>query len=307
MTNTFADCPGNFISKITAHFAFPSPVTPGSVLFNEIMNSVPTGGAEFGELYNPTEKIYDLSTLRISCIDLETGVPNGFEQLSDGCYLFFPDDYIVLTDNPDYIKNNYVIENTDAFLQMNFPDLLTDGDMIVLQDNLGTTIDSLRFYSSWHFPLLNDVHGISLERLSSSRLTNDYTNWHSAAGSAGFATPGYRNSQYDDGGSGSADVTVEPEIFSPDNDGKNDVVNILFHFTTPGYLANIKVFDSKGRSIRTLVENELLGNDGTLSWDGINDDKEKARTGIYVFYIEVFNTNGDVKKYKKTCVLATRL
>ena len=85
------------------------------------------------------------------------------------------------------------------------------------------------------------------------------------------------------------------------------MVNISFHFTTPGYIANVKVFDSKGRPVRKLIENELLGNDGTFTWDGISDDKEKARTGIYVFYIEVFNLDGDIKEYKKTCVLATRL
>src|SRR6185295_10814424 len=109
---------------------------------------------------------------------------------------------------------------------------------------------------------------------------------------SGFATPGDMNSQQGEAGTGTSDVTIEPEVFSPDNDGFNDVVNILFHFSTPGYLANVKVYDSKGRSVRTLIENKLLGNDGSFSWDGVNDDKEKSRTGIYVFYIEVFNING---------------
>ena len=168
-------------------------------------------------------------------------------------------------------------------------------------------IDSLHYYSSWHFPLLNDRHNISLERLSATRPTNDSQNWHSASQTSGFATPGYKNSQLDEPGAGKDDVTIEPEVFSPDNDGKNDVVNVVFHFDTPGYLANVKVYDSRGRIVRTLIENQLLGNDGVFSWDGVNNDKEKSRTGIYVFYIQVFNLNGDEKEFKKTCVLATKL
>jgi hypothetical protein len=185
--------------------------------------------------------------------------------------------------------------------------LRTDEDIVVLKNTSGEAIDSLHYFADWHIPLLNDDHNVSLERLSFTRNTNDAGNWHSAAETAGFATPGYKNSQQSEGGNGSSDITIQPEVFSPDNDGHNDVVNILFHFTTPGYIANVKVFDSKGRPVRTLVENQLLGNDGNFSWDGFNDKSEKAHTGIYVLYIEVFNLDGDVKEYKKTCVLATRL
>jgi hypothetical protein len=46
---------------------------------------------------------------------------------------------------------------------------------------------------------------------------------------------------------------------------------------------------------------------GTYSWDGIMDDRSKARAGVYVVYFEAFNPNGDVKRYKKACVLAEQL
>ena len=38
-----------------------------------------------------------------------------------------------------------------------------------------------------------------------------------------------------------------------------------------------------------------------------NDKNEKARIGIYIVYMKVFNLNGDVKEYKKTCVVAGKL
>ncbi len=307
VSSTVSDCAGNQVSNSTINFATPSPVSPNDILINEVLFSANNGSAEFGEIYNASQKIIDLSTLTINNYSITSMQPNSPQQLSVGCYLLFPGSYLVLSDNAEQIKAHYIALNPDAFLDMAFPDLLTDEDIVVLKSNSAEMIDSLHYYSSWHFPLLNDVHNISLERLNPSRSTNDPQNWHSASENSRFATPGYKNSQYDEGGLGSNEVTVDPEVFSPDNDGKNDVVNILFHFTTPGYLANVKVFDSKGRAVRTLIENELLGNEGTFSWDGVNDSKEKARTGIYVFYIEVFNINGDVKKYKRTCVLATRL
>ncbi|MBA3972449.1 MAG: hypothetical protein H0X46_09985 [Bacteroidetes bacterium] len=56
-----------------------------------------------------------------------------------------------------------------------------------------------------------------------------------------------------------------------------------------------------------MIRNELLGTNGTFSWDGINDAREKARIGIYIIYFEVFDLSGTVKHYKKTCVLAGKL
>jgi hypothetical protein len=55
------------------------------------------------------------------------------------------------------------------------------------------------------------------------------------------------------------------------------------------------------------VRNELLAASGTFFWDGISDEKEKARIGIYIIYFEAFDTKGKLKKYKKTCVLAGKL
>ena len=84
-------------------------------------------------------------------------------------------------------------------------------------------------------------------------------------------------------------------------------MNINYHFDVPGYTANITIFDSKGQVVKPLIQNELLGIKGTFSWDGINADHEKARIGIYIIYFEVFDLEGDVRHYKKTCVLGGKL
>ncbi len=301
-----ADCPGNMIGTNSTFFQWGQNADSGDVVINEILFSAKTGGAEFVELYNRSNKAIDVKDLRITRIDLTTGIADPPVEITTECYVLLPYHYLVLTDKPDAVKSQYTTD-PNAFIQMNLPDLLTDEDIIVLQDAASHTIDQLHYYSSWQFPLLNDLHGVSLERINPNRTTQDKSNWHSASETSGFATPGLRNSQYSEVIGDGSSITVDPEIFSPDNDGTNDVTNITYHFDEPGFTANVDVFDDRGRLITHLVKNQLLGTDGSWSWNGITDKNEKARIGIYIIYMEAFDLKGDVKKYKKTCVLAGKL
>jgi hypothetical protein len=158
-----------------------------------------------------------------------------------------------------------------------------------------------------HFVLLEDLDGISLERIDPSRPSDDITNWGSAAESQGFATPGYQNSQALAAILGEEDINVFPEIFSPDNDGFQDVVTFTFQNTKPGMVGNIYIFDSNGRQVLHLLKNSLIGENSSVSWDGRNADNGLAPIGIYIVYIEVFDENGNTSKIKKTCVLAHQL
>ena len=103
------------------------------------------------------------------------------------------------------------------------------------------------------------------------------------------------------------ELVVVPLSFSPDIDGFDDVVNISYNFPSPGYVANVIVYDAKGRLVRNLVQNKLLGLSGTFSWDGVTEDAEKARIGIYIVFVEAFDLDGNVQSFKKTVVLAGHL
>jgi len=167
--------------------------------------------------------------------------------------------------------------------------------------------DSVTYNPDMHFSLLNDEDGVSLERLDFNRPAHDNTNWHSAAESVGFATPGYQNSQSKAADTSSPNVTVNPEVFSPDNDGIEDVVDINYSFDAGGFVGTILIYDAKGRLIKTVIQNELLGTAGTFSWDGTLENGEKGRLGIYVIYFEAFGLLGEIKQFKLSCVLAGRL
>jgi len=70
--------------------------------------------------------------------------------------------------------------------------------------------------------------------------------------SAGYRTPGYKNSQYRVPENLRGVVTVTPPILSPYNDCNEDFATISYRFPTPGYLANITIFDAAARPARYL-------------------------------------------------------
>ena len=269
-----------------------------------------TGGEDYIELYNRSDKVIDLSTLLLGSIKESPPNPPDTTLVSivDNQLLFLPDDYALLTVSPNAVKNQYITTNPDAFIQVDpFPSYNNDDGKVLLISYDEVVIDSFSYSEDMQFPLLVYYDGVALERINPEVSSNDDNNWHSAAESVGFGTPGYLNSQYVSNTDEGDDIIIEPEIFSPDNDGYDDVIGIKYKFDTPGYVMSVTIFNAEGYPVRKLVNNEYLGTKGSVSWDGIQDDNSKAPVGIYVFFITVYDVEGNVKKYKKTGVLATKL
>lgn len=151
------------------------------------------------------------------------------------------------------------------------------------------------------------MKGVSLERINYYRPTQDENNWHSAAQSAGFSTPGRENSNFSMNFSSENMIHLEPKLFSPDNDGYKDFLQIHYNFNGPGYVANIRIFDGEGRPVRRLANNELLEAKGYLTWDGTMDDQTKASIGAYILIFEIFEPGGNTSKFKKSCILGGNL
>ncbi len=102
-------------------------------------------------------------------------------------------------------------------------------------------------------------------------------------------------------------IHITPSIFSPDNDGVDDILRIQYKLDTPGFVVNITIYDLNGRLIKTLVRNNLLGIVGYWNWDGLNDRDEAAREGNYIILTELFNLEGGKLRYKDAVVLARKL
>ena len=71
---------------------------------------------------------------------------------------------------------------------------------------------------------------------------------------------------------------------------------------------NLRIYDIKGRLIRTLANGELAGTQGDIVWDGFDDNKQRARIGVYVIYLEATDrSSGKVMTAKAVAVVATKL
>jgi len=301
------DCVGNVIgSNNTAIFALPEQGFAGDLVINEVLFNPYTGGADFVEIYNNSTKFINLQNWNLA--NLENDSIDNYDELTSNPKLILPGEFVLLTKDGQAVENDYMNAVTSTFLQMGaLPTYSNDEGEVYLINNLNMVVDSFYYTDDMHFALLNSEDGVSLERIDYDRPSNDETNWHSAAEDVGFATPGYENSQYLKANTDDGEITVSPLTFSPDNDGVDDVANIAYHFPSPGFVASIIIYDSKGRLIKNLIQNELLGTSGTFSWDGINENAEKARIGIYIIFVEAFDLDGNIKTFKKTVVLAGHL
>jgi len=292
-------------------FGLAETADTGDVVINELLFNPWTNGVDYVEIYNRSLKIIDLSVLQLGTVKYSPPNPpdTSFYPIIHQQTILVPGAYALLTSSPATVEKQYVTSDPNVFLKTDpFPAYNNDEGTAILSTYTGEILDLFTYSEDMHYPLLNYVDGVSLERINFESPTDNRNNWHSAAESVGFGTPGVRNSQFTESSPDTEDqIMVEPEIFSPDNDGYNDVVSIKYTFEQPGYNMTVDVYDAHGRLVRKLVNNEYLGTSGAVNWDGIQDDNTKAPVGIYVFYVQIFDLSGNVKHYKKTCVLAAKL
>jgi hypothetical protein len=306
--NGVSDCIGNTAANNNAQFALPEPAGVSDLIINEVLFNPRTGGSDFVEVYNNSNKIISLKNWKLANTDSKTGEVSSIKIITGQPFTVFPQEYRVFTKDTANIKKEYPLSVEKTFFYMSsLPSYNNDVGAVILLNDKDEEVDRFSYTEKMHFPLLQSVKGVSLERIDFNRPTQDETNWHSASEAVGFATPGYKNSQFRETSPSSDNISIEPEIFSPDNDGNNDVVNIKYKFDSPGLVANITIYDANGRVIRNLVQNQLLGAEGVFSWDGFSDERQKARIGIYIIFFEAFGLKGELLRYKKTCVLAHKL
>lgn len=308
INDNIIDFSGNHLANDCIRFSLPQQPDWNDIVINEVLFNPYAGGVDFVEAYNRSEKSFDLNMLFIANRNSTT---NQFEQVyraSDTARLIFPDEYAVITTDPTQVRQFYHIENEKAFVRVqNLSSFNNDEGYVVLLDSNLNVIDELHYNESMHFKLLSDTKGVSLERINPNFESLSKSTWHSASQDAGFATPTYKNSQWVEPSQKNDEFTVSPETFSPDGDGKDDYLLISYKLPEEGCVATIRVFDSNGREVKRIASSMLLGTEGTLTWDGLSSKNQKLPIGIYVVSIEYFNLKGEVKKFKKTCVLAEKL
>jgi hypothetical protein len=188
-----------------------------------------------------------------------------------------------------------------------FPALDNNAGSVFLYTSTNTELDHYDYNKSQQLSLLSTQDGVSLERIRASGLSGA-GNFHSAAGTAGYATPGRPNSQAQDAVGNGQELTMVPELFTPDDDGQQDFTTLNYQLDQPGYVGSVTVYDALGQLTRRLLRNESLPTTGFVQWDGLDERGHKAAVGYYLVYVELFRpSGGERREYKKTVVVGARL
>jgi len=77
-----------------------------------------------------------------------------------------------------------------------------------------------------------------------------------------------------------SEFAVFPNVFTPNRDGFNDVVNFIVPESMMGNVT-VKIFGISGNMIRKPKN----ANQGTIQWDGLDEDGDLSLPGVYLYLI----------------------
>ncbi|MDR1602027.1 MAG: lamin tail domain-containing protein [Tannerella sp.] len=295
--------PGATNSPKGAPISPDDPVNPGlpeqhrtalenEIVFNEILPDPFDGGSEYLELYNRSEQFLFVFNLAIATRKSD-GTLNTRYPLSSIIDSIPPGGYIVLTTNKEGVLSFYAASAGQSVYEIRLPILNNTGSTLVLLSTTdGTVIDEISYSSKWHDIAIKNTKGVALERIDPDATTQDATNWTSAILSAGYGTPGYQNSQF--GRTVKSLLLSSPEYMSDMNEYR-----ITYQADRTGYRCHIQVFTVDGIRVAEITNNQLIGTDGEIYWNGYGSDGSRLRAGLYIFYAELYHPAGQHKIFKR--------
>ncbi|MDP6457470.1 MAG: lamin tail domain-containing protein [Candidatus Marinimicrobia bacterium] len=249
---------------------------------------------EFIEIVNLSDNVIDLAGWGFS--DADTSKIRLMPQ-----YSLPSEGYAVLTE--DSMVNWALPPDANTlFSPDGFPSLNNSGDAIYLFDPAAAVADSLIYTPEW-----GGAGYRSVEKLNPTLDSSVRSNWGTCV-AEGKMTAGVQNSIFLESLPATGSVLLEPNPFSPDGDGHDDLLYISYHLPFTQANVSILIFDRLGRSVRMLANNLASGSQGTLNWDGLTDSGERARIGIYILKVSAVEANSRRNaEWVKTMVLAEPL
>lgn len=298
------DCKGlPVMISFRPEFGLPELPETGDLRINEVLYLPDVGGSRFVELINVSEKIIDIKDIFLTNATGTT--PEGFK--INALYQLLPGNIVAVTEAPEYIIERYQPPSNANIVNGRVPTLPDKaGNLQVYTTILADKVilDDLNYSDDFHFGLLSNKRGTSIERIDPLGPTSNKSNWHSAASSVRNATPGYINSQFRQQ-MANADqfISIADPFLSPDGDGNRDALFIQYDLPTGGFRAKVAVYDSEGRLINTIANGEIVAASGNFKWDGSSDTGTRSRMGIYIILAELTGADGTILRLKKDVVL----
>ena len=263
----------------------------GDVVLNEFMTVPDSTQAEFVELV--TINTVQMDNWSISDNALSPKIFS-FGDLAEEQFLVLAADSIIT----EFLPENGKWKIPDG----GFPGLNNTSDGIYLYDMTGIIIDSLVYTLDWGI-----VENRSMEKYRPEFVSSDSSRWAVAVNETG-QTPGQTNSVYYDQLSKDGQLILEPNPFSPDGDGFDDLLYIKYKLPFENGVISIQIFDVIGRTIAVPYWNMFTAQENILTWDGKRKNGELARIGVYIIKVKAADQSSS-KTWEdiQTVVLAKKL
>jgi Lamin Tail Domain/FlgD Ig-like domain len=249
---------------------------PPPIVINEVMFK-PTGKAcEWIELANRSAGPLDIADWTL---EDSGGKPR---KIVDHSLTIDPGGFLVLVEDPDAFTATYgdTVASPSLRPAGGWPTLndvdgqLGFADAVAIRDGFGTAVDSVAYGEAWSRP------GFSIERISADEPSTDPANWSPHYGGAG-GSPGSMNSVSFFFPEGQRMLGLNPSTFSPNNDGRDDLVGISVRLPGAGQV-RLAIYDVAGRLVRRLVDGDPVEAARVTFWDGSDDRGKALPTGIYI-------------------------
>jgi hypothetical protein len=246
--------------------------TPSSpVRINELFPRATAGEPEWIELCN-------VSQMSINIKNWTFGNSESADTIALADFPLAPGDFIVLTSNGGLFRQRYPAKSR-LIVPSHWHTLDNYNDTISLWDAKHRLKETICYRSTWFTGWSNQ----SLERTSPASPGIDPASWSLAAS----PTPGQPNNALYLNSSPQPDITIGPLPFTPNGDGRDDLLSITIN-QTPASSATLTIYGFSGRKLRAFtgpLPRQIL-------WNGRQDNGEPAPVGPFFIVLETHSSKG---------------
>ncbi len=251
------------------------PTPGGAVRFSELMidppDSVPL---EWVEVTNTSDESLSLQ----GCFWRDaTGGTASVDTIPNEIYRLEPDSFLVIAKDST-IFNWSMIERNKVIIATGWTPLNNDTDTLVLFDVSGNKLDSVIYYDP------PENRSLIRTAYTNSPHASDWTAClGESPGTPGYASTGNTNPE----DSNDSHIQVQPNPFSPDGDGHEDLIAFQFNYPAAEIQVTLTVYDVNGRYLGKILENQRFNGVSSYQWDGHSGLNSRLRVGIYPFHVSV--------------------
>jgi hypothetical protein len=287
------------ISSVPIAYYIPGICGKGDMAINEVLFDPDHSGCRFIEITNCSSKLIDLSGLIAGAV--KEGVDTSWSGIiSAEKRMLSPGDLYAICSDPEALCARYFNHDELKIADPgDFPSMDSDtGSVFLMETANGICIDRIMYGNGMHFPFLSETSGVSLERMDPGSGSTNPANWHSASETSGFASPGMANSRSSAGRGEDLDIGLSGTCITPDNDGRDDLLEIRVNRIEPGSLIRIRIFNDSGLEVRSVADSVQASEGGMFVWDGTSASGSRVAAGYYIVLVECISQSGSHKSSK---------